>query len=148
MSDKSVTGAVAEQSDRNFRLRSSAGLSPGYFWSALWGSGRTASQTQQQGLSLKEKEREFNMNAMQILQILWNVVKGKNTPWIKLTYKVVSCIFLPMTANVPSRMPTADWIVGIPCNCLTGILQFPLTLQGHTVTKERREGRRDPQQFT
>ena len=36
-------------------------------------------------------------------------------------------------------MPTADWMVGMPCNCLTGILQFPLTLQGHTVTKEGRE---------
>lgn len=43
-------------------------------------------------------------------------------------------LFLPMTANVPSRMPTADWIVGMPSSCLAAILQFPLTLQGHTVT--------------
>lgn len=56
-------------------------------------------------------------------------------------FNVFSSILLPMTAKVPSRIPTADWIVGMPCNCLTGILQFPLTLQGHTVTKAGREER-------
>lgn len=46
-------------------------------------------------------------------------------------------ICLPITAKVPSRMPTADWIVGIPSNCVAAILQFPLMLQGHTVTNKR-----------
>lgn len=34
-------------------------------------------------------------------------------------------------------MPTADWIVGIPSNCFAAILQFPLMLQGHTVTNKK-----------
>lgn len=120
----------------DLRLRSSTGPSPGCFSSALWGSGRTASQTQQRGLFLKGEKRK-NSTLMQ-----WKCKKVDmhfKTALIWTYALNVLPMSLPMTAKVPSRIPTADWIVGMPCNCLTGVLQFPLTLQGHTVTKEGRE---------
>lgn len=49
--------------------------------------------------------------------------------------------YWPMTANVPSRVPTADWMVGMPCSCLAAILQLPLMLQGHTVTTKKKTER-------
>lgn len=82
-----------------------------------------------------KKEKKTPQNHISVVHFYFNLTCGI----FILTFRVFSSIFLPMSAKVPSRIPTADWIVGMPCNCLTGILQFPLTLQGHTVTKVRRE---------
>lgn len=47
----------------------------------------------------------------------------------------ISCVHVsPITPRVPSRMPTVDWIVGMPWSCFGAVLQFPLTLHGQTVT--------------